>query len=161
MGWNLMYLQTVSKKKNNAGIINLALPMKRVLLYSAIAIVPFLIVILVNESTKKDPYIIKMVLPGTSTAYALNSDEKNPDYCTWDCHNKWCSHRDSNEINTGRVKLLYDAIIDINGVHEKEEGKYIRMTILTLVIIWPLFLFALIVGNIELYKKRKDVRNTR
>ena len=152
-----MYVQTKSIVKNNQGFINLATDMKRVLLYSAVAIVPFLIVILVNESTKKEPHLIKMVLPGTSTAYALNSDDKTPDYCTWDCHNFGCDHWKSNKINKGRVKVLYDAILDVNGVHEKEDGTYIRMTLLTLVVLWPLFMFALIVGNIELYKKRKNV----
>lgn len=133
--------------------------MKRILLYLTIAASPFLCVIMVNEGTKKDPHLIKMVLPGTATAYALNSDEKNPDYCTWDCHNYGCDHRDSNVVNTGSVKLLYDSILNVNGVHEKEDGKYIRMTLLSLVVLWPLLMFALVIGNIELYRKRKNAGN--
>lgn len=132
--------------------------MKRILLYLTIAALPFLCVIVVNESTKKEPHYI-IIKPGNTRAYALNSSIKIPDYCTWDCHNNGCSHRKSNVINTGRVKLLYEAIIDANGVHEKQKGKYVGLTLLTLVVIWPLLMFALVIGNIELYRKRKNAGN--
>lgn len=155
-----MLFLTHAQTKNNSGIAILVLKMKkRILLYLGIAVLPFLIVILVNESTKTEPsHRVKMVLPGTSYADALNSDKRIPEYCTWDCHNNGCSHAldGKNKINKGTIKLLYFAIIDANGVHDKQEGKYIRITLLTLVVLWPLLMFGLIIGNVELYRRRKN-----
>jgi len=133
--------------------------MKRIVLYISIAVLPFLFVIVVNESTKVEPHRVMLELPGKPVVYTLNTDKMLLNTCTWDCHNIHCSHADSNKINKGRVKLIYNFIIDTNGVHEKQEGKYIHLTLLTLVVIWPLLMFALIIGNIELYLKRKKARH--
>ncbi len=135
--------------------------MKKILLYSLILVSPFLLVIFVNE-TNRPTQLYKISFWG-QTAYASNSSIKDLKKCNWDCHNNGCSHRKSNCINKGEfITGFYQKTLNFNGLHSKENDSkseqgmlYKSMNIVFLVLLWPLFMFALLVVNIELFLKCK------
>lgn len=135
--------------------------MKKILVYSFLFLSPFLLVIIVNE-TNRPTQLYKISFWG-QTAYASNPSIKDLKKCNWDCHNNGCSHRKSNCINKGVfIPYFYQKILNFNGLNSKEndykgqEGMlYKSMNIIFLVILWPLFMFTLLIANIELFLKRK------
>lgn len=126
------------------------MPIKRLLLYALFLTSPFLLMVVVNEATKTKAYTIKLF--GTPVD-ALNPANQMESQCTWDCHNKGCSHRDKNVISLGPVDTLRSKIIKSLGVSNGDT--YQTMNILILVILWPLLMFGLVVANIELYRTRQ------
>ena len=135
--------------------------MKKILLYSLILVSPFLLVIFVNETNR--PSELYKISFWDQTAIAYNPKSKDLEKCNWDCHNNGCSHRKSNCINKGEfITGFYQKTLNFNGLHSKENDSkseqgmlYKSMNIVFLVILWPLFMFALLVVNIELFLKRK------
>jgi|LauGreDrversion4_2_1035121.scaffolds.fasta_scaffold17223_4 hypothetical protein len=122
--------------------------MKRLVLYLAILMAPFVIMISFNEFNRPDqPYVISSPFFNSQAAY--NTDHYIKDKCTWHCHNYGCKH--PKMINNSTINDLYFGIIGAN----KMGNGYISTTLITLVLIWPLGIFLLIVLNIQLYIKRR------
>lgn len=125
--------------------------MRKWISYFVLLISPFLLMVAVNESTKKGNYPITVF---NSPTFALNPGIRMDSQCTWDCHTNGCSHRAHNTVNIGVIDDLYKQIID--ALQLKEGGDvYQAMNIIFLVILWPLLMFILLVANIELFRNRK------
>ncbi|MFN4951633.1 MAG: hypothetical protein ACK5F0_08445 [Flavobacteriales bacterium] len=125
--------------------------MRKWISYFVLLISPFLLMVAVNESTKKGNYPITVF---NSPTFALNPGNRMDSQCTWDCHTNGCSHRAHNTVNIGVIDDLYKQIID--ALQLKEGGDvYQVMNIIFLVILWPLLMFVLLVANIELFRNRK------
>ena len=126
--------------------------MKNFRLYLAIALVPFFVVIVVNELTKPEiPFLVRNK-SGMEKFHAYNSEEKFINKCSWDC-NAECMHKCKNRINVGAIQYTYEEIIKFNG--STDQLNYKAMSILFLVVLWPIFMYVLIVQNIRLYLKSK------
>lgn len=125
--------------------------MKRLLFYTLILATPFVIMVLVNEATKTNSYTVSVF--GTPVK-ALNPKNKMKSKCTWDCHNRGCSHRNNNQISIGPINTMREKIINGLGV-SKGGNTYKNTNVLYLVILWPLIMFGLLVANIELFLNRK------
>ncbi len=126
--------------------------MKRILLYAFILVCPFLFMILINE-TQSDgkPYIINLSkIGGDNNQYALNSEQYLEGRCSWYCHTNGCKHK--SVINQGVIKELYFSIIHFN---QNKSMNYQEMNVFFLVFMMPLFIYLLIILNIELYIKNK------
>ena len=126
--------------------------MKRIILYLLILISPFLFMILINE-TQSDgkPYIISLSkIGGNNNQYALNSEQYFEGKCSWYCHTNGCKHKSI--INQGVIKELYFSIIHFN---QNKSLNYQEMNVFFLVFIMPLFIYLLIIFNIELYIRNK------
>ena len=125
--------------------------MRKWISYFVLLISPFLLMVAVNESTRKGKYSITVF---NSPTFALNKGNRMDSQCTWDCHTNGCSHRAHNTVNIGVIDDLYKQII--NALQLKEGGDvYQVMNIIFLVILWPLLMFVLLVANIELFRNRK------
>ncbi|MFY9311037.1 MAG: hypothetical protein WAQ28_18485 [Bacteroidia bacterium] len=87
----------------------------------------------------------------TKGIMAINSDEANPLKCTWNCHNN-IMHCLSNH----RIKLLKPYLNIISPVYMgiifllKATGNYALANIVFLVVLWPLFMYFLLLKSIEL-----------
>lgn len=134
---------------------------KKIVLYLLLFVSPFALMILVNEYNRPEkPYIISFF---DKRLEAYNSDEKLPNACTWSCHDS-CVHRNKNQINTGAlIQGLYNLILEFNEIETiRKEPKlnngeiYTTMNIISLVILWPLLMFIILVANIELFLKRRN-----
>ena len=135
---------------------------KRYLLYLSIAIAPFLVVVLVNEVNRtEETYMIRLNRNKVKIP-AYNSDHKSNFKCTWYCHTVKCSHGYSNRINQGIIKVFYTSIVEFNGNPQKLSSginlDYQAMNILLLVVMWPLFMYFLILHNIRLFLKLKSLK---
>ncbi len=129
--------------------------MKRILLYLLIFISPFLFIVLINETVGYDKsYVIKSKIVGSgSTFYAINSDEKFDDKCSWYCHNKGCDKlKHPKDISKGFVRELYFSIIQFN---KDKPLEYAVMNVFLFVIVVPLLVYLLIILNIEVYLRNK------
>ena len=138
--------------------------MKRIWLYLLILISPFLFIVLINENaTDGTNYVIKskVIIPGQKFE-ALNTDKHIKDKCSWDCHNNGCEHclppssdndcKHKSVICQGKIKEMYDAIINFN---QHQSLDYSVMNVFLLVIVVPLFVYILIILNIEVYLRNK------
>ena len=126
--------------------------MKRIWLYLLILISPFLFIVLINENaTDGTNYVIisKVLIPGKKFD-ALNTDKHLEKACTWDCHDNGCKHK--SVICQGKIKEMYDAIIHFN---QHQSLDYSVMNVFLLVIVVPLFVYILIILNIEVYLRNK------
>jgi hypothetical protein len=132
--------------------------MKRIWLYLLILISPFLFIVLINETVGYDKsYVIKSKIVGSgSKFYALNSDEKFEDKCSWYCHNEGCDKlKHPKDISKGFVRELYFSIIQFN---KDKPVNYAEMNVFLFVIVVPLLVYILIVLNIEVYFRNKKKR---
>lgn len=137
--------------------------LKKIFFYSLLLISPFSFMIIINEySRPENPYNINLF---GKRVLAYNSDNFIENQCTWNCHNQGCFHKKNNCINTDStiISSLYKIILKLNGIdtiHTEPKStkgdKYKTMNILFLVVLWPLFMFIMLVANIELYLKRKN-----
>ena len=126
--------------------------MKNFRLYLAIALAPFLAVIVVNEFTKPEKLFVVRNKSGLAKFHAYNSDKKFISKCSWDCNTE-CMHKSKNRINVGAIQSIYQEIIKFNG--SSEHLNYKAMSVLVLVVLWPIFMYVLIILNIRLYQKSK------
>lgn len=123
--------------------------MKRLILYLAILTAPFILMISFNELSR--PAQTQMISsPFFNSEAAYNTDHYLKDKCSWYCHNYGCKHPKT--INNSAINKLYFGIIGAN----KMGNGYVSTTIITLVLIWPMGIFLLIVLNIQLYLKRRQ-----
>jgi hypothetical protein len=122
--------------------------------YMFIFVSPFLLMILVNEINRPtERFRIKVF---NKEVLAYNPGYKLKKSCSWYCHTSGCPHQKF--VNKGEfIPRVYHGIIAFNNPTNGE--RYQRMSIIFLVVFWPLFMFALLVLNIELYFKRKSSRN--
>lgn len=135
---------------------------KKVFLYSLLLISPFVIMIGVNELNRPEkPY--KIIVFGKGL-FAYNSADFLKNQCSWHCHSKGCFHNHVICKDSTVVSRFYDNILKLNGIDtiqgEKKSAKgdiYKTMSIITLVALWPLLMFILLVANIELFLKRKTL----
>ena len=111
---------------------------------------PFLIITLVNESykIKLSPLEVKKI----------NLEEFKLDQCTWYCHDNGCQH--SKKIDNVYVDKLYGAIIDFN-YQGRDYKTYQLSNIVFLVILWPLFIYILLIKCIDIQQKIKEKTNDR
>jgi hypothetical protein len=127
------------------------MPIKRLLFYLLLLISPFLLMVVVNSTTKPKFQVHDIFEKGDDKC-ARNPEYSLPDKCTWNCHTPGCSHHGNNCISVRVVDTLRRKIIDSLGVSNGD--KYKSNNILFLVILWPLLMFGLVVANVELFIRR-------
>ena len=131
--------------------------MRRFIVYISLFCLPFLVMVAVNELNRPQKKFDIKYLKKNGKAY--NSDKADSRSCTWNCHNSkgYCSRHKSNIqiLNMSFIKWMDKKIKFFNEIGS---SNYSRMNIATLVIIWPLFMFALLVLNIELFIRRRKNR---
>lgn len=108
--------------------------------------------VVINEATKTKTkantvHVFEDEVP------ALNTEDSLTDQCTWHCHTKGCSHRNKNLISLGPIDTRRSMIIESLGV--SNGNTYQTMTVLILVIIWPVLMFGLVVANVELFIRNR------
>jgi hypothetical protein len=129
--------------------------MKRRILYLLLLLSPFLTMIAVNETTRKN---IKEVGYKTQNIVAINSAIRTEHKCSWICHN------DTDYCKNVHVKLAkpFFPIIDpiyFGIIHSlKYTGNYGLANIIFLVILLPLVMFILLVKSIQLQFKIKTLK---
>lgn len=114
----------------------------------------------VNELNRPEKPI-KIIVFGKKL-FAYNSADSLKNQCSWYCHSKGCFHNHVICKDSTMVSSLYENILKLNGIDtiqgEKKSAKgdiYKTMSIITLVVLWPLLMFILLVANIELFLKRR------
>lgn len=116
---------------------------------------PFLLMVLVNETVR--PTIREKPYSQVGIT-AINSVIQTPDKCTWNCHNNttYCKQH--------HVKLMkpYFSIVDpiYFGIITLLQltGGYALANIIFLVILWPLLMFFLLTGILDMQQKIKEIK---
>ena len=90
---------------------------------------------------------------------AINSDSKLIDKCTWACYYNTKSHCKINHTDFAKpyfkyIDPLYFGIIDF--MHKG--NNYKLMNVLFLVLLVPVLMYALLIANIELYLRIKQIK---
>ena len=132
---------------------------KRLFFYLSLLISPFLLMVVVNETTKPK-YQVHDIFEKGDVEWARNPEYSLPDKCTWHCHTPGCSHHNNNVISRWPVDTLRRMIIDSLGVSNGDT--YQTNNVLFLVILWPLLMFGLVVANVEMFirnRKKNAWRN--
>ena len=133
--------------------------MKKQALYWSILILPFLVMIMINEfvrlNTNEKGYT-KGKWGLIQNITAINTADKLKEKCTWICHNdtKYCknNHVKLAKPYFNKIDPIYFGII--NSL--KSTGYYGLANIIFLVIILPLIIYILLVKSISLeFKIRK------
>lgn len=134
---------------------------KKVFLYSLLLISPFALMLGVNELNR--PEKPNKIIVFGKRLFAYNTDDSLPNKCSWHCHSKGCFHKHVICKDSTIVSSLYENILKLNGIDTiKSENKsakgdvYKTLSIITLVVLWPLLMFILLVANIELFLKRRN-----
>lgn len=139
--------------------------MQKLFAYAGLLFLPFLIMIAINELNRpKKQFDITYLDEKSGKAY--NSDKALRKFCTWKCHNSGCQkvHKDSSYTSVLSIPLIKSMDEGIKQLNGKGKGSsvYSTLNIATLVVFWPLLMFALLVINIELYiLRRKNRLNSR
>lgn len=141
--------------------------MKSVIKYLFILSIPFVIMIIVNESCRGDLKENPHNYLGVTT---INSGVFSDNQCTWACHNSTTSHckkKHTNVIKSGfpfyeEINVFYEGIINFNS--RKKNGQkvsdpkfYSTMNLIFLVLLWPLIMFLLLFNFLRLRKKSKAI----
>ena len=128
--------------------------MRKWILYFTLLTSPFLLMVVVNETTKPK-YQVHDIFEKGDVEWARNTEYSLPDKCTWHCHTPGClkEHRLRNRISRGPVDTLRQKIIGSLGVSNGD--KYKSNNILFLVILWPLLMFGLVVANVEMFIRNR------
>jgi hypothetical protein len=122
---------------------------------------PFIVMILVNEGCRllnreKNPYTLTFL---SIKVKAINSDERNLDKCTWNCHNnttKYCivHHVRAKSLITAEKQQLYFCIIKLLHTSRKTFDAYAVMNILVYVLVFPLWIWFWLIKIIKICTKR-------
>lgn len=142
--------------------------MKQIIRYLLILLIPFIIMILVNESyrnfIKEKPWSYLGITTMNSIAYDLNK-------CSWACHNSTTNHCLKNHIKIikpgfplyKQINNFYWGIINFNS--KKTNGKkvsdpkfYAGMNLIFLVVLWPVLMCLLLVNYLRIQKKIKKIK---
>lgn len=131
--------------------------MRRFIVYISLFCLPFLVMVAVNELNRPQKKFDIKYLKKNGKAY--NSDKAESRSCTWYCHNtRECVNIHKSKLSILNLKVIKWMDKRIKFFNEIGSSNYSRMNIATLVIIWPLFMFALLVLNIELFIRRRKNR---
>lgn len=127
---------------------------KRLLIYLLLLTSPFLLMVVVNETTKPK-YQVHDIFEKGDVEWARNPEYSLPDKCTWHCHTPGClkEHRLRNRISLGPIDTLRSMIIESLGVSNGDT--YQTNNVLFLVILWPVLMFGLVVANVELFIRNR------
>ena len=130
--------------------------MKKGIRNTIILLSPFLLMVTINELTRishaKNNGIYKKI-------ETINSSEKRKNKCTWACHKNtnFCK-----ENHVKKSKTLFKIIDPIYfGIIQllKSTGNYILANIIFLVILFPSFIYFLLLKNIDLRTKINSIKN--
>lgn len=124
--------------------------MKRNIRNLAILILPFLLLIITNEivrlGTTKEPYSSHGIV-------AINSVDRNPNSCTWICHNDtgYCKDNHVTYVKSyfPYVDPLYFGAINLL----KNTGNYGLANIVFLVILMPLMIWFFLIKSLNIQDK--------
>ena len=137
--------------------------MKHNFKYILILLSPFVLMVIVNETCR---VFIKDKPFKYANITAMNSVNYDGEKCTWACHNSTTNHcmkKHNKIIKKGfpfytQINSFYWRIINFNS--KKVNGKkvsspryYAAMNIISLVILWPLSMFLLLVNYLKLRAK--------
>ena len=133
--------------------------MKRSLFYLAILLFPILLMVGVNEyirpKIKPRDQIIDGNLP-MNTPSALH-----PEKCSWQCHDDTNFCQDNHVKFAGRyfdlIDPIYFGIID----SLKSTGNYGLANIIFLVILFPLFMYFLLIQSVDMEFKIRELKRDR
>ena len=144
--------------------------MKQIIKYILILLIPFITMIMVNELNR--PFIKEK--PWTYLGVdAMNSAIYDLDKCSWACHNS----STSNHCIKNHVKIIkpgfpyykqindfYWGIINFSSktTNEKKVSDpkfYAAMNLIFLVILWPLFMYFLLLNYLRYRKKIRILKN--
>ena len=130
--------------------------MKKFALYIMLFIIPFFIMIVVNESVRPTlngkPYQLKGVT-------AMNSSKPNLDKCSWYCYIETTNYCKKYHVKFAQPYFKYiDPIYFgmISSLHTG--GNYQLSNVVFLVVLVPLLMFYLLVKSIEMHNKIKKLK---
>jgi hypothetical protein len=132
--------------------------MKRILIYILPIILPLALLITVNEysrgKVKERPYFNSLL--GIS---AINSAVPLPYKCTWYCaFNTYYCKRNHVKYLKPYFKYVDPIYFGIIALLMKT-GNYVLANIIFLVIIWPLFMYYLLVKSLLIQHKLKEMKD--
>ncbi|MDG1780688.1 MAG: hypothetical protein P8H59_07040 [Flavobacteriales bacterium] len=143
--------------------------MKQITKYILILLIPFTIMIIVNELYR--PFIKEKPWRYLGVD-AMNSAIYDSNKCSWACHNSTSNHCIKNHVKIikprfpyyNQINDFYWGIINFNS--KKTNGKkvsdpkfYAAMNLIFLVILWPLFMYFLLINYLRLRKKIRILEN--
>lgn len=129
---------------------------KKIVLFSLILIIPLLFVVSVNEYTRLTNSNNGFVRKGIT---AINPSIKTPEKCSWYCHTDtgYCKKHHTHLLKkyTSKIDPFYFGII--NSLHNA--GDYGLANIIFLVILFPAFIYVLLIKSISIQRKIKKLKN--
>ena len=140
--------------------------MKQVRKNILILLMPFSLLIIVNESYR--PFI-KDKSWEYSGISAMNSAAYDLNKCTWACHNSTTNHCLKKHVKIikpgfpyyNQINDFYWGIINfnskkINGKKVSDPKFYAAMNLIFLVLLWPLSMYFLFINYLRLQRKLKE-----
>ncbi len=121
-----------------------------------ILIIPFFLMILINEYSRVD---IKWQGYNFKDVSVMNSSKKTTKECTWNCQNNTAF------CKSNHVKYLKSYFSYIDPIYFgmikflKSTGDYQVANIIFLMFIWPLVMFVLIINSLSLIAKIKNLNS--
>tara|TARA_Y100001933_G_C18939819_1_gene539039 strand:+ start:712 stop:1143 length:432 start_codon:yes stop_codon:yes gene_type:complete len=143
--------------------------MKHIIKNIIILLLPFTLMILVNELcrplVKEKPYEYKFIT-------AINSKNEDLNKCTWACHNI-SNHCTKNHVRRiinpnfpffEEIDCFYKGIINFNNINTSkikisQSESYAAMNLIFLVLLWPLLMYFLLLNYLRLRKKIKKLKS--
>ncbi len=130
--------------------------MKRGVLYLFLFILPFIIVVIVNESVRPTIKGKRFELKGVK---AINTDEAIKGRCTWLCYKETSNHCKVNHTTCLKQYFKYFDPIYFGIIKSMHSGNnYQLMNVIFLVILIPLLIFVLMVRAIEIGYRIKALK---
>jgi hypothetical protein len=125
--------------------------------YLLLFLLPFLLIIAVNEHRRGKPYSKPYFVKDVPT---LNGVEKTPNFCTWYCHNdtSYCVATHNKCIKGDFLVFNNRIYLSIIALLGSVKGDYVMMNILILVLGAPLLMWGLAVRAIEKYYILKQLK---
>ena len=130
--------------------------MRKFIAYLSLFCLPFLLMVVINEINRPQKKFNIKYLGKNGKAY--NSDKEESRSCTWHCHNHSCHSKHFSKMSVLNIPIINWMNSEIKKINKIGSGDYSSMNIATLVIIWPLLMFALLVMNIELFIRHRKNR---
>ena len=129
----------------------------KTILYLSILLLPYLIMVVVNEWYRPRVEEQPLVFLGVE---AINSEKYLKDKCTWACHHSTSKHCKVHHVQAAKpyvqyIDPIYFGIID--ALHST--GNYGLANIVFLVVGIPLLIYFFLIKSIELQFKIKRIKN--
>jgi hypothetical protein len=120
----------------------------KIILYLAVLIAPFLVMLVANEHQRGK---IRGKVYEKQGIEAINSVEKTLDCCTWYCHNdtEYCIKTHNRFIKGTYLTFTNRIYFGILDFLSSVKGAYVAMNILFLVVVIPLLIWILLICVIE------------